>query len=340
MDARQLLEKLTESNDLTAEEATWMMTSFMEGELTNSQTAAILVALRIKGETVQEITACARVMREKSTKIPVDYDLLMDTCGTGGDLSGSFNISTTVALLLAGGGYRIAKHGNRSMTSKSGSADMLEALGINISLTPEQVAECIHQVGIGFLFAPSLHPSMKNVVPVRKELAIRTIFNILGPLTNPAGANIQTIGLFSPDLVSKIIHVLKELKTKSAYVFSGLSGLDEVCISGDTQAAFLDPQGVVEEFLFNPEEYGFPKASKDSIKGGIPAENAEITRKVLRGDLTDAKRDIVVLNAGFAISAADGCALKDGFSKAQQLLNEGVGMPVIEKLKAVSNSFS
>ena len=179
MKTKNLLEKLLDREDLTFDEASWMMNRIMEGEVTVGLTAAMLVALRMKGETVEEVTACAMVMREKSTKIPVRYDLLIDTCGTGGDNSGSFNISTTVALLLAGAGYKIAKHGNRSMTSKSGSADLLEALGVNINLNPGQVAHCIAEVGIGFLFAPALHSSMRNVGPIRKELAVRTIFNML-----------------------------------------------------------------------------------------------------------------------------------------------------------------
>ena len=246
MESTVILEKLITGVDLDFDEAVWMMNQFMDGTLSHSQMAALLIALRIKTETVSEIAACATVMREKSTKIPVKNDHILDTCGTGGDKSGSFNISTTVALLLAGGGYKIAKHGNRSMTSKSGSADLLEALGVNLNLTPQQVAECIEQTNIGFLFAPALHSAMKNVVPVRKELAVRTVFNVLGPLTNPAGAQHQIIGLFSTELVLKIANVLKELGTKSAYVFSGLSGLDEVCIASDTQVAHLDENGIIK----------------------------------------------------------------------------------------------
>ncbi len=340
MDTRQLLEKLMENQDLSSDEATWMMSKFMEGEATSAQMSAILVALRLKNETVTEITACARVMREKSTKISVSHDVLLDTCGTGGDASGSINISTTVALLLAGGGYKIAKHGNRSMTSKSGSADLLEALDVNINLTSEQVEQCIDQVGIGFLFAPALHSAMKNVVPVRRELGIRTIFNVLGPLTNPAGANTQIIGLYTPDLVAKIVRVLKELGTKSAYVVSGLNGLDEVCISGDTQAAFLNSQGEIKEFIFNPVDYGFKKADPERIKGGTPSENAEITRNILKGELKGPMRDIIVLNAGFAVAAADDCSLEEGFAKGRRLLDDGSGMQAIEKLRRISNSFS
>ncbi|MBU2647790.1 anthranilate phosphoribosyltransferase [bacterium] len=336
---RDILEKLLAKTDLTSDETIWMMQQFMDGETSNSQMAAILIALRMKGETVDEVTACATVMREKSTKIPVQYDLLIDTCGTGGDSSGSFNISTTVALLLAGAGYKIAKHGNRSMTSKCGSADLLEALGININLKPDQVAQCIEKAGIGFLFAPSLHASMRNVVPVRKELAVRTIFNMLGPLTNPAGANIQTIGLYSHHLVSKIIQVLKHLGSESAFTFSGLSGLDEVCIAGDTKAARLSRNGSISEFLFNPEDYGYQKAALDSIRGGSASDNATITRDILSGKTKGPKRDIVAINAGFAIAAADDSSLESGIGKAEQLLSEGVGFPVIENLAQITQSF-
>ena len=339
MEAKQLLEKLIDGRDLSSEQSAAMMRGFMEGSYTPAQTASLLVALRIKSETVEEIAACARVMREKSTKIPTRLDSLIDTCGTGGDGSGSFNVSTTVALLLAGGGYRIAKHGNRSMTSRSGSADLLEALGVNLSLAPKQVAACIERVGIGFLYAPALHAAMKNVVPIRREIAVRTIFNILGPLTNPAGTKTQIIGLYSPLLVSKIVRVLKELGTRSAYVFSGVSGLDEVCIAGDTQVAHLSAKGDIREFVFNPAEYGFQLSRLEEIKGGSPADNAKIARDILSGALKGPKRDIVILNAGFAIAAIEEIALAAGLEKAQTLLDRGVGIEAIERLKTVSHSF-
>ncbi len=339
MNTKNLLEKILNREDLTSDETSWMMNRIMEGEITASQTAAILVALRMKGETVEEVTACAKVMREKSTKIPVNYDLLIDTCGTGGDNSGSFNISTTVALLLAGAGYKIAKHGNRSMTSKSGSADLLEALGVNIDLSPDQVAECIAETGIGFLFAPALHTSMRNVGPIRKELAVRTVFNILGPLTNPAGANIQTIGLYSHELVSKVIHVLKDLGCESAFVFSGLSGLDEVCIAGDTIVARLDRKGTISESVFNPEIFGYKKAALSTIYGGSAAENADITRDILSGKTKGPMRDIVAINAGFAIAAADDCSLETGITKAENLISEDAGSQIIDHLARVTQAY-
>lgn len=339
MDSKYIIENLIERQHLTLDEATWTMNQIMEGALTPSQMAAILTALRMKQETVTEITAFAKVMREKATVIPVNEDVLLDTAGTGGDKSGTFNISTTVALLLAGGGYKVAKHGNRSMTSKSGSADLLEALGVNIGLTPEQVGECIHEVGIGFLFAPALHSATKNVVPVRKELGVRTLFNILGPLTNPASANVQTMGIFSPKLVTKIIWVFKELGLRTAYVYSGLNGMDEVTITDNTQVAYLNSRGEIKEFLFNPEEYGFSKSSLSEIKGGTPDENADITRSILSGELDGPKRTIVQINAGFGISALEECSLKDGFEKADAMIKSGVGATVIEKLVKKTSSF-
>ena len=339
MNTKILLDKLLNREDLTSDETSWMMNRIMEGEIAASQTAAMLVALRMKGETVEEVTACARVMREKSTKIPVTYDILIDTCGTGGDNSGSFNISTTVALLLAGAGYKIAKHGNRSMTSKSGSADLLEALGVNIDLGPDQVAECIAETGIGFLFAPALHSSMRNVGPIRKELAVRTVFNILGPLTNPAEANIQIIGLYSHELVSKMIRVLKGLGSESAFVFSGLSGLDEVCIAGDTKVARLHREGTISESVFNPESFGYEKAPLTTIHGGNAAENAEIARDILAGNTEGPKRDIVAINAGFAIAAADDCSVETGIIKAEKLISEGAGNKIIDDLVRVTTAF-
>lgn len=339
MNATLLLEKLIAGKDLSSEEANWIMNGIMDGEIPKSQVAAILTALRIKGETITEIAECVRVMREKSTKINVNYDLLLDTCGTGGDRSGSFNISTTVALLLAGGGYKIAKHGNRSMTSQSGSADLLEALGVNINLTTDQVADCINQANIGFLFAPALHSAMKNVVPIRKELAIRTIFNILGPLTNPAGANVQVIGLFTAAFIRPIINVLKELGTKSAFVVSGEDGLDEVSITAPSKVARLHQGGKIEEFRFDPKDYAYPLATMDDIKGGTPQENAQITTVVLKGVKKGATRDIVAINAGFAIAAAESCSLKEAFQKAKTMLDQGVGIVALEKLKQLSNSF-
>jgi anthranilate phosphoribosyltransferase len=225
------------------------------------------------------------------------------------------------------------------MTSQSGSADCLEALGVNINLNPQQVADCINQANIGFLFAPFLHSAMKNVMPVRKELGIRTVFNLLGPLTNPAGAQYQTIGLFDISLVPSIAGVLKQLGTRSAYVFGGQSGLDEVCISSDSNVCYLKSNGDLVEFVFNPEDYGFRKNTLESIKGGTPQVNSDIATAIFNGDITDARRDIVIINAGFAISAVEECGLATGFEKAIELIQDGAGLKAVEHLRAVSNSF-
>lgn len=334
-----ILEKLLSKKNLDKDEATCMMQACMEGKLSNVQMSALLVALRSKGETVEEITACVEVMRKKATSIAVKKNLILDTCGTGGDSSGTFNISTTVALLLASGGYYIAKHGNRSMTSKSGSADVLEALGIYLDLTPQQVVQCIYEVGIGFLFAPKLHLAMKHVMPVRKELKVRTVFNLLGPLTNPAQANIQIIGLFHPYWVPKIILVLKQLGTRSAFVFSALNGMDEVSLEGITKVARLYSNGDIEEFDFLATDYGFTTCSLEEIQGGTPLENAMLTKSILSGQESGPKSEIVILNAGFAIAAIEECSLKDGFIKARNLLQSKKGILTLEKLIQFSNQF-
>jgi anthranilate phosphoribosyltransferase len=338
--AVQLLDKLLDGIHLTTEEATWIMEQCMEGEIPAVQMGSILTALRQKKETIEEITACAKVMRQKATQIPTTKSMVIDTCGTGGDGKGTFNISTTVALALAAGGYTVAKHGNRSMTSKSGSADVLEALGVNLQLTPAQVGKSIDDIGIGFLFAPALHSAMKNVVPVRKELGVRTIFNILGPLTNPANANVQVIGLFSSSLVDEIAEVLRELGTLSAYVVAGEDGLDEVSLCAPTKVARLKPDKTIDSFQFNPEDYGFSLVSIDQLKGGTPEENASITKEVLSGRDTSAKTEIVVLNAGFAISALENCSLKEGFAKARGIIESGSGLTLIEKLSKFTGSFA
>ncbi len=336
---KNLTEKLIQRQDLTSDEATGLMNQIMEGELSPAVMAAVLVALRMKGETQTEITAFAKVMRSKATPIPVTGDTIVDTCGTGGDASGSFNISTTVALLLSGAGYKVAKHGNRSMTSKSGSADVLESLGVNLNLTPAQVGTCVEQAGIGFLFAPALHSAMKNVVPVRKELAVRTVFNILGPLTNPAGANVQILGLFDASLVGTLAHVLRDLGLARGFVVSGKSGFDEVAIHENSLIAHIKGNGDIEEFEFDPEIFGYEKVPLEELRGGTPQDNSEITTGILSGKVKGPKRDVIALNAGFAIAALDEIELKPAFHKAEQLLDEKAGITALEKLKEVSNSF-
>lgn len=337
MEPKNLLDKILGHVSLSEVEANYLMHQIMEGQLPPTVVSAFLVALRAKGESAGEIAAFAKVMREKATPILAHGDRIIDTCGTGGDGSGSYNISTTVALLLAGGGYKVAKHGNRSMTSRSGSADLLEALGIRIDLTPEQVAACMDHCGFGFLFAPSLHSSMKNVGPIRKELQVRTVFNLLGPLTNPARANVQIIGLYDANRVLQMAEVLRLMGTQTAYVVAGLDGLDEVSIQADTRVARLKDKEIAE-FEFDPENFGYPKASLEEIKGGGPEENAQITLGLLSGNIQGPKKDILALNAGFAISAADGVGLKEGFHKAEELIASQRGKAAIEALRTFTHS--
>ncbi len=335
-----LLEKVIRKENLTSSEARTLMEALMGGELSPPVMAAFLVALRMKGETAEEITVFAQVMREKATPIAADYAQVVDTCGTGGDASGSINISTTVALLMAGAGHKVAKHGNRSMTSRSGSADVLEALGVKIDLTPQQVGQCIDQAGIGFLFAPALHSAMRHVVPVRKELGVRTLFNLLGPLTNPAGANVQVLGLFDPQLVGVMARVLKGLGVQSGFVVSGVSGFDEVALSENTLVAHLAPNGEIEEFEFDPEMFGYEKVPLTEIAGGSAAENAVTCREILGGALRGPKREVVALNAGFVLAAAEGLNFKEAFQRAEALLGEQVGLQALERLIQVSNGFA
>jgi anthranilate phosphoribosyltransferase len=290
---------------LQAEEAEAVMEQIMNGEATEAQIGAYLMALRMKGETPEEITGSARAMRSKATSVPVNIEGdLLDTCGTGGDSSGTFNISTTTAFVCAGAGMPVAKHGNRAATSKSGSADVLGALGVNLDLTPEQVGKCVEDVGIGFLFAVKLHPAMKYAIGVRREMKIRTIFNILGPLTNPASAKCQLMGVFAADLTDLLAHVLKNLGSKSAMVVNGYGGLDELTVTGPNRISHLREDGTIQTYELDPFKLGFEGATIQQLQGGEPAENAQILRGILEQKVNGPKRDIVLLNAAAGLWAA------------------------------------
>jgi anthranilate phosphoribosyltransferase len=275
------------------------MDQIMSGEATPLQVAAFLTALRMKGETVEEITGAARVMREKAHRVHVGAATVLDTCGTGGDQKGTFNISTTSAFVVAGAGVTVAKHGNRSVSSQSGSADVLAALGVKVDAPKERVEACLEQIGIGFLFAPLLHEAMKYAVQPRREIGIRTIFNLLGPLTNPAMANHQLIGLYSGELVATIAHVLKNLGSVRAMVVHGLEGLDEISLCGPTKVAELRA-GEVREYQIEPEELGLERRPLADLHGGSADQSAMIVRSVLQGDKGPA-RDVVLLNSGAAL---------------------------------------
>ena len=309
------------------------MDVIMSGEATPSQIGGFITGLRMKGETADEIAGAAAVMRQKATPIEPTMkngDLLIDTCGTGGDSSGTFNISTASALVAAGAGAIVAKHGNRSISSKCGSADVLEALGVNITIDPADVARCIETVGIGFLFAPGLHGAMKHAIGPRRELGIRTIFNILGPLTNPAGARAQLLGVYDPKLCAVMAEVLKSLGSERAMVVHG-SGLDEISISGSTDIAILE-DGVVSRRRIVPEDLGIKRAALEDIRGGDADENASIIRDVLSGK-PGPRRDVVVVNSAASLIVA-GIAkdFKDGIEKASDSIDSGRAAGKLEEL--------
>jgi len=300
-------------HSLSRDEARSVMSEILSGGATDAQIAALLVALHMKGETVEEIVGFAEAIRAAATPIQLarnsaldvsdtERDALVDTCGTGGDASGTFNISTATALTVAGAGVRVAKHGNRSVTSKCGSADVVEALGIRINLLPEQVAACLDRVGIAFLFAPSMHSAMKYVQPARRELRLRTVFNLLGPLTNPAHASAQVVGVYSSELVDKVAEALRLLELRRALVVHGLDGLDEITITGVTKVAEVR-DGAVRKYEVMPELFGVKRAPMESILGGDANENAAIISAILSGEKSP-KRDVVLLNAAAALVAA------------------------------------
>jgi anthranilate phosphoribosyltransferase len=298
---------------LTREQARTVMTEVLTGKCTDAQIAALLVALHMKGETVEEIVGFAEAIRSAASPLPghqdsgvyvsgTGRDALVDTCGTGGDTSGTFNISTATALVVAGAGVRVAKHGNRSVTSKCGSADVMEALGVNINLAPDRMVACLEQVGIAFLYAPAMHSAMKYVQPARRELRLRTVFNLLGPLTNPAQASAQVVGVYSVDLVEKLAEALSMLGLHRALVVHGLDGLDEITVTGPTRIAEVR-EGVVRSYEITPEEFGIRRSTIEQISGGDAAGNAGIIREILSGK-ESARRDVVLLNSAAALVAA------------------------------------
>ena len=333
------LNRLIEGNELFYDEMLAIMGQIMRGEVPPVQTAAILMGLRVKGETIGEIAASAQVLRELSTKVePKNRTYLVDTCGTGGDRQHTFNISTTAAFVTAAAGAKVAKHGGRSVSSSSGSADVLEALGVNILLAPEQVARCIDQVGIGFMFAPSFHSAMKHAAPIRKELAVRTIFNILGPLINPATAPNQVMGVFHPDLVGIQARVLKQLGSRHVMIVHGLDGLDEISLSEPTLVAELK-DGHVNEYQIEPAMFGLKAAPVEALRAGDAAASKAMLLAVLDNQANPA-RDIVALNAGAAIYVSGHSAsLKDGIARAFEVLDSGAAKQKLDQLVTLSQSF-
>lgn len=347
---KKAIARVVERENLTEPEMIEVMDQIMSGETTPAQTAAFITALRMKGETVDEITGAARVMRDRATHIRVgrnvlgldrddinlDLETILDTCGTGGSGTNTFNVSTTVAFVVSACGVKVAKHGNRSVSSTCGSADVLEALGVNLDVTPETVERCIGEIGIGFLFAPALHGAMKNAIGPRREIGIRTIFNILGPLTNPAGAQCQVLGVYREDLTEKLAHVLRKLGCKRGFVVHGLDGMDEITMTTETRIAEVTPAGVNSR-LFRPEELGLPRCSMAELRGGDAAANAAIVRGVLSGE-KGPKRDIVLLNAAFGLVAAGKADDPvEGVRMAVDAIDSGLAMEQLEKLAELTN---
>ncbi len=337
---REAIAHVVEGQHLTMEEMTLTMEEITSGQATPAQIASLITALRLKGETVEEITAAARVMREKAVPIEVargpDAPALIDTCGTGGDGIHTFNISTATAFVVAGAGVRVAKHGNRSVSSVCGSADVCEALGINLDLSPEEVAGSVDENGIGFLFAPALHGTMKHAIGPRKEIGIRTIFNILGPLTNPAGAEVQILGVFRRDLPAVMAEVLGQLGCRRALVVHGEDGMDEITTTGSSHVAeWVD--GRVRQYTVHPEEFGIPVGTTADLLGGDAEENARIILDLLKGK-KDRKRDIVLLNAGAALYAAGSAdTIEKGIELAGQAIDEGKALDRLEAMIRHSN---
>ena len=332
------IDELCAGTHLTADHTSAALAEIMEGRASEVQTAAFLIALRAKGETVSELVGLARTMRSLAAQVEIDAPGLLDTAGTGGGPT-TFNISTTAALIAAGAGCRVAKHGNRSATSRSGSADVLEALGVDIELSPSEVATCIDEIGFGFMFAPKHHQATAHVVPVRKELAVRTIFNFLGPLTNPAGASAHLLGVSDRAYQEIIADALLQLGTVHALVVSADDGIDELSLASRTRVIEV-ADGGTEEWFVEANEVGLAEAPLDAIPGGDPSENAAVVRRVLEGEAGPA-RDVSLLNAGAAIFVADGASsLKEGVAKATEAVDDGAAFDVLGRLIERSRELS
>ena len=346
---KKAIAKVVERQDLTEGEMIEVMDQIMSGGATPAQIGSFITALRMKGETVDEITGAAKVMRDRATpirvgrnvldidrdEINIDQETILDIVGTGGDRTNSFNISTTVAFVVSACGVTVAKHGNRSVSSICGSADVIESLGINLSVTPESVERCLDEIGIGFLFAPALHGAMRHAIGPRKEIGIRTIFNILGPLTNPAGADSQVMGVYSEDLVEKLAWVLQRLGCRHGFVVFGRDGMDEITLTTETKIAEVTPDGVTVTVI-KPESFGFPACSMEDLRGGDAKGNAVIVRNILSGE-RGPKRDVVLLNAAYALVAAGKTVNPmDGIALAAEAIDSGKALQQLEKLVAMT----
>ena len=329
---REAIAKLTENQDLTYSEAKAVMEEIMDGTATQGQMGGFLMALSMQGETIDEITAFATVMREKGVKIQPEREVI-DIVGTGGDKVGTFNISTTAAFVVAAGGVPVAKHGNRSVSSKSGAADVLEKLGINVSLSAEQNERILNETGMCFMFAPVYHASMKYAAPVRKELGVRTVFNILGPLSNPAAATMQLLGVYDKKLGKPLAQVLANLGVTRGVAVCGEDGLDEITLTGETEVHEIR-FGEITSYSITPEQFGLKRCPLEDLIGGSPEENAGITLDILTGRETGPKRDVVLLNAGMSLYLViDGITLEEGIHMAEELIDSGAAMKKYEEFR-------
>lgn len=338
MDMPTAIKAVTENRDLSGEEMTQVMRQIMTGEATPAQIGGFLVGLRMKGETVDEIAAAAGVMRELATRVTVEGEHLVDTCGTGGDAASTFNISTASAFVVAAAGGQVAKHGNRSVSSQCGSADVLEAAGVNLDLSPEQVARCVDETGVGFMFAPKHHSAMKHAIGPRREMGVRTIFNVLGPLTNPAGAPYQVLGVFSERLLVPLAEVLKKLGSKHVLVVHAEDGMDEISIGAPTHVAELK-DGEIRSYSITPEQFGLQRTDVATLKVANAEQSLEIIKNLLNHQPGPA-RDIVQLNAGAAIYAADLVpSLEEGVKRAAEVIADGSAAAKLDQLVKLSKSF-
>jgi anthranilate phosphoribosyltransferase len=342
-DIKQAIQAVVDGRELTTEEATSAMDAIMTGQVTGAQIGALVTALRMRGESVAEIAGFAAAMREHALRVPLPEGIgpLVDTCGTGGDAAGTFNISTTAAFAIAGAGVKVAKHGNRAVTSKCGSADVLEGLGVKIELTPQQVATCIERVGIGFMYAPAFHPAMRFVGPARREMGIRTVFNVLGPLTNPAGAQHQLVGVGHPEIAKKLADVLGRLGSEHAVLVHAEVGLDELGISGPSMVTEYDARkGDITTYAVSPADFGLQVGSVADLQGGGVAENVEITRAVLNGE-NGPRRSITLLNAGAGIYAANAAeSFAEGIAIAAKSIDSGRALATLNALATLTHEIS
>jgi anthranilate phosphoribosyltransferase len=334
---KEAIAKVVERIDLEEHEMSDVVEMMMDGEATPGQISSFLVALRMKGESVSEITGAAKVMLDKATRIQSSHEVVVDLCGTGGDRQGTFNVSTAAAFVVAGAGVPVAKHGNRSVSSYVGSADVLEALGVDITHSAEAARKCLDEAGIVFLFAPLYHPAMKNVAGPRKEIGVRTIFNILGPIVNPAGVRHQVVGVYSEVLLDPVVKVLRNLGHKSAMVVHGADSMDEITVTGKTVVAELK-DGMVKKYQFDPLDLGIKRRNISELKGGRTAkENARIFRSILKGEEKEAKRDIVLINAAAAIYVSETSPdLREALERAVESLDSGKALSKLEELAKIT----